>query len=89
MSNQPTNFSQRIIPLIGVIIGIIIFLGLFIVGLFFLSYFVIIGAVVFFVLFILGFIRKKLIGHKTRKQQPAPPTEPDDKKGRTIEHDEQ
>ena len=61
------------------VVGMVVFVTSFIVGLFIFSYFLIIGAIIGLILFIVAFIRLKIAQHKRPKEPPS---------GRIIEHDE-
>lgn len=63
------------------IIGMIIFVSLFIVGIFVFSYLLIIGAIIGLVLFVVAFIRTKMAARKSTQQ-------PSSTQGRIIEHDD-
>jgi hypothetical protein len=71
------RFWASIMP----IVGMIIFVVLFIVGIFVFSYLLIIGAIVGLILFCVAYIRVKIALRKK-----TPPTHP--AHGRTIEHDD-
>ncbi len=82
------NMNQQRHPIasaLGSIIGVVIFIGLFIVGLIFFSYLLIIGGIIGLVLFLIAYIRAKFFAKKIRgqakKQKQA-------HHGRTIDHND-
>lgn len=79
MSGFLTRLWRGILPLLGMVI----FITLFILGLFVFSYLLIIGAIIGLILFSIAFIRAKF----SRRQAP-PPSRPSQTQGRTIEHDD-
>ena len=64
------------------IIGMILFVLIFIIGLFVFSYLLIISAIIGLILFVVAFIRSKI----SRKPTPPPPSQ--STQGRIIEHEE-
>nr|WP_268828470.1 hypothetical protein [Coxiella burnetii] len=73
-----SKFLHRLWEGIMPIVGMIVFVILFIVGIFIFSYLLIIAAVIGLILFIIAFIRIKLAQRKRPKEPPS---------GRIIEHD--
>lgn len=73
------QFVQKLWAGIMPIIGMIVFIALFIVGIFVFSYVLIIGTVIGLILFIIAFIKAKYAKNKTTTSSPL---------GRTIEHDD-
>jgi len=74
-----TNTIKRLWASVTPIIGMIIFVVLFIFGLFVFSYLLIIGAIIGLGLFIYAFIRSKLTCRKTMHKYES--------QGRTIDHE--
>lgn len=82
--------TQKLTRALGSIIGIIVFIGLFIVGLVFFSYLLIIGAIIGLVLFLIGYIRTKFFMKKLRadiKKEQSQQRGDQLHQGRTIDHD--
>ena len=76
MPNILRQLWEKIVP----IVGMIVFVILFIIGIFLFSYLLIIGAIIGLILFIIAFIQLK-ITQRRRQKKPSP-------LGRTIEHDD-
>ena len=64
------------------VVGMIVFVILFIVGIFLFSYFLITGAIIVLILFITAFIQLEIAKRKRQKKKKPPSF------GRTIEHDD-
>ena len=75
MSEVLHRLREEIMP----IVDMIVFIILFIVGLFVFSYFLIIGTVIGLALFVIAFIHLKIDQHKRQKKSPF---------SKIIEHDE-
>ena len=76
-----------ITSVIATIIGAVVFIGLFVLGLIFFSYLLIIGAIIGLVLFGIGYVRARFFA----KKHPKPSAQQRQQKvhqGRTIDHEE-
>ncbi|MFW0094428.1 MAG: hypothetical protein AB8Y83_00460 [Coxiella endosymbiont of Haemaphysalis qinghaiensis] len=80
MPNVLRQLWESIVP----IVGMIVFVILFIVGIFLFSYLLIIGAIIGLILFVIAFIQLQLktIQWKQQKKKKSPYS------GRTIEHND-
>jgi len=76
-----SDLFKRIWNTIAPIVGMIIFIALFILGLFVFSYLLVIAAIIGLGLFIYAFIRSKLSHHRNTKKTYS------QSEGRIIEHD--
>lgn len=79
-----SNVFQRAAASVMPIIGMLLFVAVFIVALVFFSYLFIAVAIVGFVLFCIAYVRTKIMGRKLGANQPTDQQQ----KGRTIDHDD-
>jgi len=82
--------THKLASVLGSIVGIAVFIGLFILGLIFFSYLLIIGGIIGLVLFLIGYIRAKFFIKRFQadiKKEQAKQQGPQLHKGRTIDHE--
>lgn len=77
------HFFTRLKDNVVGILGLIVFLVLFIFGIFIFSYILIFIAAIGSLLFLIGYIRFKWLMHKAKKRYQSPANS-----GRIIEHDD-
>jgi len=78
------HFFNRVLASILPIIGMLLFLAIFIVGIIFFSYVIVILAIIGFILFAIAYIRARILLYQMRRDnKKKTPTG----NGRTIDHD--